>query len=546
MAEVDNGALVFHIDIFILAAIGLFALLALPRIIGRLQGFRDGFVFRSSWQENALPRPSYDSEATRVAPVQEKQVQGAASPPAHVPEWTTYAHGLSIILRYPIAPRLSLGQVLLMVGYFTLLLYAELYRASAFKHPIRAGFVAMSQIPLVYALATKNNAIGLVVGKSYEKLNFLHQWTGTLLVLAANVHAIGYVYKWVYAGIWTKQAEMAYILWGIVALVCLDILFFFSTSIWRLRAYNIFYVSHVIAFIVFLVAVPLHQKDTTPYVAIAAGLLGLTKLEIPHINAGWRAGQHVRIRVLSRQMGWFGWTEMHPYTIASASHGPEGLVVFAKKSGRWSRNLYRIADGSTGEMEGFKGGRLVRVMLEGPYGGTGHCVPASFAGALLVGGGSGITFPLSVVDDLLRRGAEGSSRIQVLHLVWVVADSACLKPFISHFTTLLNCSTLKSFHVSVHYTGIRANIPEPPSSGELPDGLSLVPGRPNFVDILDHVVNETIQAQAEGNTTRTGVLVGVCGPVGLGQSVARVVGKVDPKRRKEVGGVELHEEAFGW
>ena len=32
--------------------------------------------------------------------------------------------------------------------------------------------------------------------------------------------------------------------------------------------------------------------------------LDLTRVEIPTINAGWRAGQHVRLRVVSAKMGW--------------------------------------------------------------------------------------------------------------------------------------------------------------------------------------------------------------------------------------------------
>lgn len=43
--------------------------------------------------------------------------------------------------------------------------------------------------------------------------------------------------------------------WGVVAIVCIDILFFFSLAIWRLRAYNVFYLSHIAAFVLFLIAV---------------------------------------------------------------------------------------------------------------------------------------------------------------------------------------------------------------------------------------------------------------------------------------------------
>lgn len=40
----------------------------------------------------------------------------------------------------------------------------------------------------------------------------------------------------------------------------------------------------------------------------------------------------------------------------------------------------------------------------------------------------------------------------------------------------------------------------------------------------------------------TGVAVGVCGPEGLAREVKAAVRSVDPKRRKAVGGIEVHEE----
>lgn len=44
----------------------------------------------------------------------------------------------------------------------------------------------------------------------------------------------------------------------------------------------------------------------------------------------------------------------------------------------------------------------------------------------------------------------------------------------------------------------------------------------------------------------TGLIVGICGPVGMADEVATAVSGLDPLRRDQVGGVELHEEAFGW
>lgn len=45
--------------------------------------------------------------------------------------------------------------------------------------------------------------------------------------------------------------------------------------------------------------------------------LKTTMIELPNVGAGWKAGQHVRVRVMSSSMGILRWAENHPFTIAS-------------------------------------------------------------------------------------------------------------------------------------------------------------------------------------------------------------------------------------
>ena len=54
--------------------------------------------------------------------------------------------------------------------------------------------------------------------------------------------------------------------------------------------------------------------------------LDMVRIEIPHINAGWHAGQHVRLKVFSLGMGIWGWAEPHPFTIASVSEVGSSLL----------------------------------------------------------------------------------------------------------------------------------------------------------------------------------------------------------------------------
>lgn len=96
--------------------------------------------------------------------------------------------------------------------------------------------------------------------------------------------------------------------------------------------------------------------------------LGLTRVEIPTINAGWRAGQHVRLRVLSTSMGFWGLTEVHPFTIANVADTEEGLVLLCQKSGKWTTRMYELSSTAKYGEKGQEVGKRARVMIEGPYG----------------------------------------------------------------------------------------------------------------------------------------------------------------------------------
>lgn len=163
--------------------------------------------------------------------------------------------------------------------------------------------------------------------------------------------------------------------------------------------------------------------------------LSSTWIEIPSLNSGWRAGQHVRIRIFTSSLGWLGWTESHPFTIASApvisrkqgrTVGDEGLILICKNAGGWTRKLYETAKKSgyieAGIAEGVDIGKNVAVMIEGPYSGPCHAIYASYSGVVMMVGGSGITFALSIIQDLVQKDLQAQSRVKVLELVWMVTN----------------------------------------------------------------------------------------------------------------------------
>lgn len=52
------------------------------------------------------------------------------------------------------------------------------------------GFLALAQFPVVFLFATKNSLLSLILGPGhgYEKLNYIHRWSGRCMFLGAAVH----------------------------------------------------------------------------------------------------------------------------------------------------------------------------------------------------------------------------------------------------------------------------------------------------------------------------------------------------------------------
>ena len=67
-------------------------------------------------------------------------------------------------------------------------------------------------------------------------------------------------------------------------------------------------------------------------------------------------------------MGFIGWSESHPFTIASVADTDEGIVLLCKTMGKWTNRLYEMAADSGYGEDGTSTGRNVKVTIEGPYG----------------------------------------------------------------------------------------------------------------------------------------------------------------------------------
>lgn len=187
-------------------------------------------------------------------------------------------------------------------------------------------------------------------------------------------------------------------------------------------------------------------------------------------------------------------------------------------------------------------------------------------------GGSGITFALGLVQDLLQKDLEGRSRLKAIELAWSVQDpceypslalrpssdadsyvsAAAVLPLLPLFSAMLEQSSSRPYYatlnINVSYTRcFSSSTPDAVTKmlARLPAGLTVTPGRPKLQSTLATVVDRATMLFHGGRENRgapAGVLVTVCGPQGLAEDVRKAVRGIEPARRRRAGGVELHDE----
>lgn len=229
-AGFDHANLVFNVDLFLLAFLALFFLLSLPRAFIRFSHRSEWFagvclryVEPKRWRpptffaladEIDIPTSAYVSptksspwpknddqtddghakgvlsrngstsshvhllrnnttstNASRAQLVRAKSRRNRKlNLPVHMPSWTTMLPSLTWVTRISLRPGLTVGGASIMVAYFITICYAGLFESNIFSDPVRMGWVAISQLPVVLLLATKNSPVGILVGACYTRV----------------------------------------------------------------------------------------------------------------------------------------------------------------------------------------------------------------------------------------------------------------------------------------------------------------------------------------------------------------------------------------
>ncbi|CAK9785416.1 hypothetical protein CC85DRAFT_272649 [Cutaneotrichosporon oleaginosum] len=471
---------------------------------------------------------------------------------------------------------LSLAQMALVAALLAAAIACWTTGADLKTNSNRAGYLALAHLPLLILLALKT-PLPLPVflpSLSYEHYNFLHRWAGRSVWLAATVHMACWLNQYISTGQW-DQVWKSKSVRGMVAYAMLCMVAVTSIKPVRRRYYQIFWASHVIFFVGFFAGLCYHTSHALSWVYVCAGLYAydlfarllryrlkdatlvpidatLTMIYIPDCDAGWLPTQHVHLRVL-RGAGIF---EAHPFTITNAPPAAlrgntRGIVLYVKVAGDWTRRVHRMA-GETGLEEGddyelrealIEGkcgaehpGRRVTVMLDGPYGGLKMDFSA-YGRALVIAGGSGVTFLLGTIEEILtwRQKGQGPGKVTA---AWAVRDLSTIEALAPTLTRLHELAA--ALDTEIEYALFLTDPPAtlPPTMSLVPSA-TLTPSRPE----VPCLVREALGGGAFGDGPR-GLAVIAAGPEALVTQARNAVAGISVAERVRAGGIGFHDEVY--
>jgi predicted ferric reductase len=228
---------------------------------------------------------------------------------------------------------------------------------------------------------------------------------------------------------------------GITAAAALLVMLVFAILIRRMR-YEVFYLSHIVMYIVFIINIAFHQPIVANKVVIVTIVAG-SMWSADRLLRAWRLFwysydnratliplPHGGTRVVLRRAPtraipgnhcfvWIPETrafETHPFTIVSKSLSSIELVVAAY-------------DGFTDDLHNFAvkhPGASLRASFDGPYG-TVPNFAKSADKVIFIAGGSGASFTIGVALDLVRKLNHNLPKPKI-DFIWTVREPGKLTP----------------------------------------------------------------------------------------------------------------------
>ncbi|KAJ5770256.1 uncharacterized protein N7511_002307 [Penicillium nucicola] len=320
----------------------------------------------------------------------------------------------------------------------------------------RLGWISIANLVLLVFLALKNTPLAPLAATSYEKLRPLHKVAGYTCIFTSCVHAAVYLSAWSLKGNLGDMAEAANFS-GAIAGTAMVIIGISTITYFMHGYYEIFYLLHVVMFILIMITVGMHRPkfstSTLIIVIFTASLWTLDRI-IRGAKLAWNFfGNHATITALpdkalrvklSRRLNctagshaflWvpaIRWTESHPFTLLSPN--PTEFVIRVYDG--FTRDLYKIAQQTPG--------KALRCSVDGGYGQVPNF--KVFDRVLLVAGGSGASFTFAIALDLIQTSTKS---VKAIDFIWIVRETDSLEWFSQEVKQL---ESHPSVNVLIHVT----------------------------------------------------------------------------------------------
>lgn len=322
----------------------------------------------------------------------------------------------------------------------------------------RTGIISIGHVPILVLFACRNNPFQRLTGWPYDTFMLYHRWCARFMGTHAIIHTVAIywssihekvvLYKWHHVHNWRG---------GNLAIYMVILMLTLALRTIRSRIYEVFKVTHVMMFWIFIVCLVVHCSDYGwlgwLYTALAFYGIEYTcrmsaimmsggihraeirlqdaemyRIKIPGSKRKWdvKPGAYVYIRILDKELFW----QSHPFSIFQGyeSRSDDSLDLCCKAQLGSTRNILQKLISTPGK-------HITRnVIIEGPYGNENYV--SDYDSILLYAGGVGFTAMYNYASHILKRLQRG----QRLSLVWVVKDCAHLRAFENEIAHLARSS----------------------------------------------------------------------------------------------------------
>jgi NAD(P)H-flavin reductase len=323
----------------------------------------------------------------------------------------------------------------------------------------RAGWMTVTQLPLVFLMAGKTNIVGRITGTSYERLNWIHRSVARCMFITALVHMSYFLRSWARYNYINRKLEIdIHTRRGFGAFCVLSWIVVSSLSPIRGWRYEIFVTQHMISAIGFLTIVWIHVPENAKiFVWFPVALWSFdrvvrwafmayhnfsifhpktkgnpsslftckahfhqlddnaTRITIRNPPMKWSPGQHAFVTCHSLAP-----FQQHPFTISSlASDGYLEFVVRAHTGCTGKIHKHACECSGLPSPAASQVDETKTVFLDGPYG---RLRPLEqFDSVILISGSTGTSFTMPLLRDLLRLKALGKPLVtRKIRFIWVV------------------------------------------------------------------------------------------------------------------------------